>query len=330
LKTLLNSILFLFCANIFFAQKDSIFLEDFYGSKVVYADIGFNTAPFSLRYNFPNDIEKITYKNNYKPFLGIGFAYKWFSVRASLPILGYFRRKELFGETKQYNLGFDFDIKKIHFDFEFKSIFGYSIQDANRWDPTLSESLPNSIVPKTASINLAMNAWYFNNKEFKIKGLHGKRAHYNKPVQTWYVKGTFNIFGTDNAGKSIIPIAMQDPSNSKTASTRFSAFDFGAIPGYAYVNRIKNWQFCGWFGLGGVIQSKFYRLDHQSRGFLGLAPRYDVRIMGGYSNKDFFVFLVTDFDNKSIRFSDLVYRQYYYMVKITGGIRLGNKGKRKS
>jgi hypothetical protein len=141
-------------------------------------------------------------------------------------------------------------------------------------------------------------------------------------------KTDFNVMG--GTISSIIPIAMQDPSNSKTAATRFSAFDFGAIPGYAYVNRIKNWQFCGWFGLGGVIQSKFYRLDHQSRGFLGLAPRYDIRIMGGYSNKDFFVFLVTDFDNKSIRFSDLVYRQYYYMVKITGGLRLGNKGKQKS
>jgi hypothetical protein len=290
--------------------------------------MGFNTAPFSLNYNFPNGINKLSYKNNYKPFLGIGFAYKWFSVRVALPILGYFRNEELFGKTKQYNLGFDFDVKKIHVDFEFKSILGYSIQDANRWDNTFTEQRPNSILPNVGSINLAMNTWYFNNKEFKIKGLHGKRAHYNKPVQTWYVKGTFNVFGTDNSGMSIIPLAMQDLSNSKTSSSRFSAFDFGLIPGYAYVNRIKNWQFCGWFGLGGVIQSKFYRIEHHSRGFLGLAPRYDVRIMGGYSNKQYFAFLIADFDNKSIRYSDLIYRQFFYMIKITGGLRFGAKKNR--
>jgi hypothetical protein len=307
------------------SQKDSVFLEDFYGSQVIYTDIGFNTAPFSLHYDFPNGINKLNYKNNFKPFLGIGFAYKWFSVRAGLPILGYFRSKDLYGETKQYNLGFDFDIKKIHFDIEFRYIEGYSIKNAKRWDKELTKENPNAIVSNLGSLNTALNAWYFNNKEFKIKGLHGKRAHYNKPVQTWYVKGTINLFGADNVGSSIIPFAMQDQNNSKTTATRYSAFDFGLIPGYAYVNRIKNWQFCGWFGLGGVFQSKFYRLEHESRGFLGLAPRYDVRIMGGYSNKKYFAFLIADFDNKSIRYSDLVYRQFYYSVKITGGIRLDHK-----
>jgi hypothetical protein len=47
--------------------------------------------------------------------------------------------------------------------------------------------------------------------------------------------------------------------------------------------------------------------------------------MGGYSNKKYFSFLIVDFDNKSIRYSDLIYRQFYYSVKITGGVRLNNK-----
>ena len=329
MKTLLSNLfVFLFFTS-FIAQKDSVFIEDFYGSKVIYTDIGFNTAPFSLHYDFPNGINKVSYKNNFKPFLGIGFAYKWFSFRFGLPILGYFRNTELYGETKQFYAGFDFDIKKVHTDIEFKSIVGYSVQDAKRWDPTLNNEKPNAIEPNINSFNLSLNSWYFNNKEFKIKGLLGKRAHYNKAVHTWYVKTTMNIFGADNVGESIIPLALQDPNNSKTSATRFSAFDIGLIPGYAYVNRIKNWQFSGWLGFGGVIQSKLYQLKNDTRGFLGLAPRYDIRIMGGYSNKKHFVFLVADFDNKSIRFSNLLYRQFYYMVKITGGIRIeGKKGKK--
>ncbi len=330
MKTFLNSILFIFFVTSCFSQDDSLFIDDFYGKKVIYSDIGFNTAPYSIEYNFPNEINRIQYKNNFKPFFGIGFAYKWFSLRVGLPILGYFRDTDLYGRTKQYNIGFDFDIKKVHFDFEFKTNQGYSIQDAVRWDTTLTSELPNFVSPSIGCLNFTLNSWYFNNKHFKISALNGKRAHYNKQVHTWYIKGTFNVFGTDNNGKSIIPTALQDPNNSKTAATKFSAFDFGAIPGYAYVNRLKNWQFSGWLGLGGVIQSKFYTVSQNPRGFLGLAPRYDVRLMGGYSTPDYFLFLITDFDNKSIRFSDLTYKQFYYTIKLTGGMRLkDNKSKKK-
>lgn len=325
MKTLLSKIFILFFLSTGLGQKESAFLEDFSKSKVIYTDFGFNTAPFSLQYNFPGGIKKLSYENNFKPFLGIGFAYKWFSFRLGLPILGYLRSTELYGETKQFNLGFDFDIKKFHIDIEYKSILGYTIQDAYRWDSTFSIQNPNYKEPSMKSKNFSMNTWYFTNKNFKINGLYGKRAHYKKPVQTFYVKGTLNSFSIDNDGLPIIPTELQDPLQSKTSASRFSALDLGLIPGYAYVNRVKNWQFCGWFGLGGVIQSKFYRLEHKSRGFLGLAPRYDVRIMGGYSNKKFFAFLVADFDNKSIRFSDLVYRQFHYMFKLTLGARFGSK-----
>ena len=329
LKTLLNSILFILAGATCFSQDDSLFIDDFYGKKVVYSDIGFNTAPYTIKYNFTNDIHKIQFKNNYKPFFGVGFAYKWFSLRIGLPVLGYFRDTELYGKTKQFSIGFDFDIKKVHFDFEFKTNQGYSIQNAFRWDSTLTSTNPNYISPSIGCLNFTLNSWYFNNKNFKISALMGKRAHYNKQVHTWYVKGTFNVFGTDNNGKSIIPFALQDPINSKTAATTFSAFDFGAIPGYAYVNRLKNWQFSGWFGIGGVIQSKFYTLNETPRGFIGLAPRYDIRIMGGYSNPKYFIFVITDFDNKSIRFSDLIYRQFYYTIKLTGGLRFKESKKKK-
>jgi hypothetical protein len=60
---------------------------------------------------------------------------------------------------------------------------------------------------------------------------------------------------------------------------------------------------------------------------LGLAPRYDVRLIFGHSKPTYFIFLVTDFDNKSIRFSDLIVRQYFYSVKLVGGYRFPTKAK---
>jgi hypothetical protein len=295
---------------------------DFRNNFVLYSDLGYNSAPFSVRYPFNSEINSIIYKNNFKTFLGLGVSYKWFSLRIGFPILSSYRSIEKYGNTKQFNFGYDFSIKKIYSDFEFNYIEGYAIQKANRWD---SANNPNDIQPALTSFNFTLNSWYFHDKDFKMSALLGKRAHYQEEVKTWYFKGTANIFGLDNKGKNIIPDQLQNTSNSKTTSTAVLSFDFGILPGYAYVNRIKNWQFSGWFGFGPVIQSKFYHFSGNSRGILGLAPRYDIRIMGGYSRPEYFIFLVTDFDNKSMRFSDLIFRQYFYSIKIVGGYRFLNK-----
>ena len=162
-----------------------------------------------------------------------------------------------------------------------------------------------------------------------MNALQGKRAHFKQKVQTWYIKGTFSVFGIDQLNKSIIPSQLQSGNNSLLQARNFSAMDIGLVPGFAYANRIKNWQFSGWVGLGGVIQGKFYTpLNGQATGFLGLAPRYDIRFIAGYSSDDYFIFFVTDFDNKSIKFNDLIYRQYYYSLKLTGGFRFDHPKKK--
>ena len=324
----LFSLALLFNFQTSFAQEDSLVIANFRERKVVFADLGYTTAPFFVRYPYSSEIGKLAYKNNFRLFLGLGFAYKWFSMRIGFPILSSFRSEDKYGKTKQFNLGLDFSFKKIYYDFEFKSVLGYSIQDAYRWDSTLTQEKPNLNQSSTGTLNFSLNAWYFGDKNFKMNALIGKRAHYIQRVRTWYVKGTINIFGADNNGVPIIPEALQNPANSKTLASTLSSFDFGIIPGYAYVDRIKNWQFSGWIGLGGVIQSKFYTISESPRGFLGLAPRYDIRLMGGYSKPEYFIFLLTDFDNKSIRFSDLIYRQYFYSIKIVGGYRFPEKVKK--
>ena len=79
------------------------------------------------------------------------------------------------------------------------------------------------------------------------------------------------------------------------------------------------------FGVGFAVQAKFYTINEISREFIGIAPRYDIRLIGGYSVPKFFVFIVSDFDNKSIRFNDFIYRQTFYSLKLLGGIRLSDK-----
>jgi hypothetical protein len=289
----------------------------------MYSDVGYNANPFSLRGNFGQNVNELSYKNNFSPFLGLGFAYKWFHLRVGFPIIGNIRSASKFGQTTQYNFAYDLTYKKVWYDFEFKSTFGYALKNAAQWDTSSNDQQPHQILPKVQSLNLMMNGWYFKNPEFQMNGLLGKRAHYTKEILTWYLKGTINYFGSANRNGSLVPEQIQDPQIPIQTLTQLQAFDFGVVPGVAYVNRKNNWQIGGWLGLGPVIQIKGYETPDYSKLFLGLAPRFDMRFMGGYSSDERFFFIVTDFDNKSIRYNELNYRQLYYAIKFVAGFRFG-------
>ena len=289
----------------------------------MYSDLGYNANPFSLQGNFNQQLTDLSYKNNFSPFLGLGFAYKWFHLRVGFPIIGNVRSASKFGQTTQYNFAYDLTYKKVWYDLEFKSTFGYALKNAGQFDTTASTQKPHMILPNVRSFNVMMNGWYFHNPEFQMNGLLGKRAHYTKEILTWYLKGTINYFGSAHKNGSLIPAQLQNQEVPMQNLHQLQAFDFGAIPGLAYVNRKNNWQLGGWFGLGPVVQIKGYETPSYSKLLLGIAPRFDMRIMGGYSSDERFFFLVTDFDNKSIRYNELNYRQLYYAIKFVAGFRFG-------
>lgn len=277
----------------------------------MYADLGYNVNPFRIDYSFNEQQAALTYKNNFSPFLGLGFAYKWFHLRVGFPVVGNLRPNNKFGKTTQYNFAYDITYKRVWYDFEFKSTFGYALKQ------------PKVILPEAYALNAMVNAWYFRNKDFQMNGLLAKRAHYNQEILTWYLKGTVNFFGSGNRSASLIPETLQMPQQDLTSITKLQAFDFGAVTGLAYVTRKKNWQIGGWAGMGPVIQFKEYETLAYSSIRLGLAPRFDLRLMGGYSSDEKFFFIVSDFDNKSIRFNDFKYRQIYFALKFVAGYRFG-------
>ncbi len=304
------------------AQQNA--LESFRERPVMYADLGYNANPFFLKGNFGQDVTELSFKNNFSPFLGIGFAYKWFHLRLGFPVIGNVRSTSKFGQTTQYNFAYDLTFKNVWYDFELKSTFGYALKNAGNLDASGSNQKPHLILPKARSLNFMLNGWYFKNPAFQMNGLLGKRAHYTKEILTWYIKGTMNYFGSANKNGSLVPLQIQNTQVPIQALTKLDAFDFGVVPGLAYVNRKNDWQIGGWIGLGPVVQIKGYETPTFTKVLIGLAPRIDLRIMGGYSSDERFFFIVTDFDNKSINFEQIRYRQLYYAIKIVAGYRFGN------
>lgn len=330
-----SSLIIIYCCIISsaFSQRKSEQKVDAYtlfkDKIVLYSDLGFSTSPYSINFKSTNTpITKLKYRNNLGVVMGFGGSYKWFAVRLAFALTKNLKPISKFGKTSYIDIGLDFPIKKMYFEFDFRNYKGYSIKNADIFNPNLGADNTNEIRANANTLSIALNGWYFHNKDFKMQPMKGKVGHFNRQVITWYLKNTINVQGIGDV-ESIIPIELTDSLNSKTKSTTISAFDFGSIPGIGYANKYKNWQYAGMVGFGPVIQSKFYIVNETTRGFFGLAPRYDLRLIAGYNVPKWFVMVSTEFDNKSIRFNELKYKNYNYTVRLLAGIRLDKKEKAK-
>ncbi len=316
----------IFCSKLVAQELSDTLPYSLYKDRVIlFSDLGFNAAPFTLRDDFNEGQEKLKYKHNLKLSLGLGVMYKWFSLRIGFGLPGTLRPKSRFGNSQITDLGLTFNFKKTFWDIDGRNYYGYSIVDANQWNDTLNTLTPNLIRPTTRAVSFSTNVWYFQNKHFKMPAVLGKVGHYNEAEKTWYLKGTVNFFGISNEAKALAPVELIDTTQTKSSAHTIAAVDIGVVPGYAYVGRINHWQFSAFGGLGAVVQSKIYTAGQTSRGLIGLAPRLDLRFIAGYSKPEYFVWFVTDFDVKSIRFQEMRYNQTFYSLKVVAGIRLDNK-----
>ena len=312
----------LIASDIFKSKKiDSTSFQSFRLNKIIFSDFGFSTAPFSMHFKDSlGKTENLQYRNNSRAVIGFGFCYKWFSLRVSLNLPGYIKPVSQFGETQYLDFGVDFNTKKHYYDIDLHNYKGYALKNAFTWNDTLNSNKPHALYDNMSASSFSVNTWRFLNKSIKMSILRGKTGLYTKEQKSIYIKTTFNYHQILNS-ESIIPFEKSYITNSKLNSTMIRSYDLGLLPGFVYVNRIRNIQFSGMFGFGPVLQIKGYTQNKIEKAFIGIAPRYDFRFLIGYNVPKYFVNIVSEFDNKSIRFNDLNYRQTYYTIKLVAGVR---------
>lgn len=328
----LATIILLNCALWGYSQDslDSVPYNSYRDKIVLYSDLGFSSAPFSIKGNFHNNIDKLKFRHNQQLIMGLGFAYKWMALRIGFGLPVQLRSVRKFGPSQYVDLGFKFNLKQTFWDVEIRNYAGYVLKDAYKWNDTLDVSTPHLQIPFARSTSFSINSWYFRSKDFKMNSVLGIKGDYNRSHGTWYFKSSLNVFGSTNGADPLFPTELVDTNLIINRANGVTALDVGLVPGYAYVHRWKNWQVAGFGGFGGVIQAKFFRFDgFRNRGFLGLAPRMDLQFILGYSKAKYFVWLHTNFDVKSIRFREMAYRQVYNTVRVTAGLRLDKKEKKK-
>lgn len=310
-----------------YSQHDTLNYSLYKDKIVLYSDLGFKSAPFSIKYNYPNGIKRLHYKHNIKAVLGFGIAYKWFGLRIGFSLPGELKPVSRFGRSNFTDFGVKFNIKQTFWDVDLRVYNGYVIKDAYKWNDSLTALTPNDHRPDTRTASFSINSWYFRSKQFKMQSVLGIAGDFRRTTGTWYFKSTLNFFGVGTDKGAIIPEELSDSADTKTLATAASALDLGLVPGYAYVYRKGYWQASVFGGLGGVIQSKFFAAGVVTRGFLGLAPRIDLRFTAGFSKSNYFIWLLSDFDIKSISFKDMRYTQTFYNISVCGGYRFNKKKK---
>lgn len=328
MKLFLNIVLiFLICRPASAQDNDSVPYVMYKNRVVLYSDLGFNGAPFSIHDDFVGGYDKVQFKHNLKPTMGLGIMYKWFALRIGFGLPGVLRPKSRFGQSSYTDLGISFNVKRVFTDIDLRSYGGFVVKNAYRWNDTLNELTPNDFRPDTRVISASVNVWYFKSNTFSMPAVIGKVGHYLGEEKSWYFKSTLNLFGVGNSSNPIVPDDLIDSTLDVSSANAASALDLGLVPGYALVNKFNNWQVSFFGGIGGVVQGKFYRKGTLTRGFLGLAPRLDLRFIAGITEPNYFFWFVTDFDIKSIKFKDVRYNQTYYSLKLVGGVRLKKKDK---
>lgn len=295
---------------------------------VLYADFGTVSSPFFIRFKDTlGNPHTLNYRMNHGLLMGIGGSYKSLMLRLGFMLVNNLENKSKYGKTNYLGIHFAFPIKNTFTELSLIYYGGYALINADKKIP----EYPNKtiIYPKISTINISASTYYFFNRNFSFNPVLGRSGNYKSKVTSWYLKGIFGYNDVNDKESSIIPEYFHKIVTNRVKASRIGAVEFAVIPGFAYVNRYKNWQFSGVAGIGVSIQQKYYHLTNHTRNSMGLAPRVDMKINLGYNPEDWFVMLNAELSYKQIRFYNLLYSNPIVGIKLTGGYRFKLKEKDK-
>lgn len=319
---------FVFISSLLFGQggEETRASYNFYRfHPIAMTDIGFSTAPFTMKYKFQNNIQRIHYDHNNKMMIGLGFSHNWFSLRLGAALLGNFKPKHLFGRANYIDIGAQFTVKRVYAEVDLKYYAGYVVRNAFQWDPNYNLKTPNDLSQDIHVRTISAKAWYLHNRDFRMDPFYGNRGNYNKQVMTWYLAGRFEVHGLNNNAGPIVPEVLHDSTNTKTSADALNAVEIGIIPGYGYVTRVKNFQFGFMAAAGPRIQFKNYQVREEKTNLAGVVARYDFKAVFGYNVPRYYVMAHVELDNKSIHFGSFKYNQSYIYFKVQTGWRFNER-----
>ena len=295
-----------------FAQSDSVH-ESYYDKFIFYSDLGYYSSPFNVKVDKIGDFK---YRNNIKPFVGIGMVYKWGSLRIGSLINYNLKGLDNYGNTKIFKIGTEIFYKRFLFDANYYRFTGYTLLSNSN---LLSNyKFYNDLTFQSVSIN----GWFFLNKNFSHHALKGIKQSIKKNNLTIYLKNTNALTLIQNP--EIILPSKEIISINKFSSNfnKIQSIEIGILGGIAAGVKFKqSYQLGGMFGYGGVLIDRSLNSNINYKNQLGLSSRFDFHLYFGYSNKKFFLMNYLDLEQRKMEFIDYEIDTRLISYRLVGGYR---------
>ena len=292
-------ILFLFSIiplNNLYSQNDSI-NENYYNNLILYSDLGYYSCPFDIKLN---QFDKLKFRNNIKPFIGIGGCYKWGSIRIGTLINYNIKGLDNYGSTKVFKIGTEITYKNYLIDLSYYKLNGYTLLTNEKLNIS-----KNMIYDDLSLLSTYLNATFFLNKRFSNYALKGIKQSIKKNIHSFYFKTTTALINISNSNYILPEFIIKNSNMNSYNLNRIYSFEIGLIPGIAFAfKQLINYQIGGMFGYGGVINDRYVDLNYSRKNFIGLSPRFDFHLYMGYNVKKYFLMNYLDIEKRNIDFTN--------------------------
>lgn len=282
----------------------------------LYTVTGFNATNVSITPKFL-EANRARYALNPPLIFGLGVSYKGIDLGFTRRLATHLFNENKYGKSDYFDLKLKFPIKRIFFAFRTQYYRSFAL--LNHDYPTHEVATKHLVIPDFSTLSINLDARYFLKKDFSYRAALGFSGHYNEDFFTPYVYSYFGASAIGRDSLTLLPSYAVNEIADISKSKLVGCFEFGAIPGIAYVKRYEQWQGTLLMGWGPLFQTKWYETASQNRAFFGLSTRTDLQISFGYHQERWFLQLISEFQFRRINFRQMSVQQYYYDMRIFFG-----------
>lgn len=285
--------------------------------------VGINDAPFNMKFPFPNSPQRtLNFQPNPQHVLGFGINYMGLGLAVNFKLPTTVRSERLYGKSKYFDLEVSSQMKRWVFFLNFRRYRGFALANLPELDTSYLENTGLDIRPDMQSWTFAVNAKYFFNKKYDFNSAKGWLGRHLKSAFTPYAMGIITAYKIDGRGRSFVHPSVYDPTYSFSDLNKLFTFEFGAIPGIAYILAHKGFNLHMNLGIGLVAQYHHIHRFEDKLGHWGLSPKIDLGLDIGINKPDWFLKLYISYDWKYANVTAFSYFHNYYHVMLAGGYRL--------
>ena len=328
MKNSLLVIVCLLCCLVSFGQKknkenDTLpYFERYKEKLTVRMGVGINDAPFNLNYKFPfAPHKKMKYQPNPQHVMGFGLNYFGLGVAFSFKLPTTVRNERLYGKSKYFDLEVAAQLKKWVIFADFRRYRSFAVSNLSSIDTSYVEDTELDVRSDMQSWTLATNVKYYFNEKYDYNSAKGFAGAHLRSAFSPFAMGIITAYEIDGRGESLLHPSIYEPSYSFSNMNKLFVFEYGAIPGFAYIFAHKGFNLHLNLGIGAVVQYQHIHRFEDQLGRWGISPKIDLSLDLGVNKPDWFLKLFVSYDWKYANIETFTHFHNYYKISIVGGYR---------